>query len=76
MRVARVPLGIVAVLSSCVSSEMGGRVPYGQGTSLAVDSASQDSNTAHPAKTIQRSSDRDPPELREYAIGHIFYNVA
>ena len=68
MCVAGVPLGTVAVLGSCVSSEMGGRVPYGQGTSLAVDSASQDSYTAQPAKTIQRSFDRNLPELQKSAV--------
>ncbi|MBP5507101.1 MAG: hypothetical protein J6Y23_04545 [Prevotella sp.] len=57
VRVAGVSLGIVAVLGSCVSREIGGRVPYNHGTSLAVDSAIQDSSIAQPAKTIQLSSD-------------------
>jgi hypothetical protein len=38
------------------------------GTSLAVDSTNQDTTTAQPAKTFQLSTDRNPPELREYAI--------
>ena len=57
VRVAGVSLGIVAVLGSCVSSWTTGRVAYDHGTSLAVDSAGQDSITAQPAKTLQPSSD-------------------
>ena len=57
VRVAGVSLGIVAVLGSCVSSWTAGRVAYDHGTSLAVDSASQDSTRTQPAKTLQPSSD-------------------
>ena len=57
VRVAGVSLGIVAVLGSCVSSWTAGRVAYDHSSSLAVDSASQDSITAQPAKTLQPSSD-------------------
>ena len=58
VRVAGVSLGIVAVLGSCVSSWTTGRVAYDYGTSLAVDSASQDTTTTQPAKTFLPSSDR------------------
>jgi hypothetical protein len=57
VRVAGVSLGIVAVLGSCVSSETAGFVKDYHDTSLAVDSASQDSTTVQPAKTLQPSSE-------------------
>ena len=57
VRVAGVSLGMVAVLGSCVSSETAGFVKTYHDTSMAVDSARQDSFTTQPAKTLMPSSE-------------------